>query len=339
MTITTIIPVYNSRDTVVEAVRSVLDQDLPVAGATLGDIIVVDDASPDDSSTVLADSLRSWGFLPATPEVAPRCSATRWSHPDNPSVILARATTNGGPAAARNIGASLTSSPTPLTPDACPLTTDNWLAFLDADDRWLPHKLCRQCAVLRQDDALALVCGMSCSLDEVPVVAEATPAIELIPLEEFVFSNRVGTSSVLVRRDAFDECEGFDESFRGPEDYDLWMRIAARRPMGFQPEKLFAYRHESGSLSMDDRTFLPEVLRVLEKAFAPDGVLHQYAHLKRRAFAQQYAGASWMAHNRGDNVTALRLLWRSWRYSVWGVPKERADPLLRVKLLMRYLRG
>jgi hypothetical protein len=56
------------------------------------------------------------------------------------------------------------------------------------------------------------------------------------------------------------------------------------------------------------------------------------------AYAEQFASASWMAHNRGDRTAALRWLFRSWACGFVRLHKEHEDRLQRVKLLLRYLR-
>jgi hypothetical protein len=68
---------------------------------------------------------------------------------------------------------------------------------------------------------------------------------------------------------------------------------------------------------MDDRTFLPQVMRVLDKAYGPSGVLQSFQHFKAEAMATQYWGASWMAFSHGARWTALSLVWRAWRLQ-WG---------------------
>lgn len=112
---------------------------------------------------------------------------------------------NAGPAAARNTGARLCDS--------------EWIAFLDADDSWLPHKLERQLE-LGRDPRAGLLHGNA---------RERRPA----PPREMDFAtlwecNRICTSMTVVRRRAFEALGGFDESadLVGAEDYHLWLRIA-----------------------------------------------------------------------------------------------------------------
>jgi hypothetical protein len=147
--------------------------------------------------------------------------------------------------------------------------------------------------------------------------------IRLLELEEFAFHNPVATSTVLVRSDLMRACQGFDEQFRGPEDYDLWMRILERSPGAIIDTAMAWYEQRQGSLSMDDRTFLPQVLRVLEKAFAPGGVFGGRKMLQRRALANQYWNASWMAFQRGGRQRALLHLARAvWLYPGVGGRKQ-----------------
>jgi hypothetical protein len=59
---------------------------------------------------------------------------------------------------------------------------------------------------------------------------------------------------------------------------------------------------------MDDRKFLPQVLRVLAKAYGPAGALQGLKRNRREAVATQYWHASWMAYKRGARFTALHYL-------------------------------
>ena len=224
---------------------------------------------------------------------------------------------NGGPAAARNRGIAEASG--------------EWIAFLDADDAWVPWRLEMQMQLVREQPDVALVCGTTIDFGA-PCAAQPGGARPL-RLEEFATHNPVATSTVLVRRRVVVSVGGFDAQFRGPEDYDLWMRIAARYRAVLMDAVLARYRHRPGSLSMDERRFLPEVLRVLAKAFRTGGALSAHPALKRRAIANQYWNASWMAFNRGARLTALR-------YLAAAFSRDRhVGGSLRLPLLWRYLFG
>jgi glycosyltransferase involved in cell wall biosynthesis len=228
---------------------------------------------------------------------------------------------NAGPAKARNKGLQEAQG--------------EWIAFLDADDLWHKDKLAQQFAATARHPEVGLWCGRTVTFEEgqrekalAALRQSATASVDVAPirlleLEEFAFHNPVATSTVLVRSDLMRACQGFDEQFRGPEDYDLWMRILERSPGAIIDTAMAWYEQRQGSLSMDDRTFLPQVLRVLEKAFAPGGVFGGRKMLQRRALANQYWNASWMAFQRGGRQRALLHLARAvWLYPGVGGRKQ-----------------
>ncbi len=106
--------------------------------------------------------------------------------------------------------------------------------------------------------------------------------------EWFLLGNSVPTLSVIVRRECLDSVGGFDESITYIEDWDLWMRIASRYPVGHVPESLAYYRVTHAYLpAVFARHHLQSKrLYVLEKAFAarPDigAELQMHARLKAR---------------------------------------------------------
>ena len=296
--VSVIVPTYNAAATIREALASVAAQTF-----TDFEVIVIDDASTDQTPRILED------------EFAGR-----------PGVHVLLQARNQGPAAARNAGMA----------QAC----GRWVAFLDGDDAWLPDRLAVQIGLAGEHPEVALWCGAVMPLvgGRVPSVADNATTLPMreLPLKEFAFHNAVATSTVLVKREALLAVGGFDPQFRGPEDYDLWMRVASQQRLMRIERPLSRYRLVPGSLSMDDRKFLPQVLRVLDKAFGNGGALAAYAGLHDSAVATQYWNASWMAFNRGARLTALRLLARAYQMDhrseegaarAWG------------RLLLRYIAG
>jgi glycosyltransferase involved in cell wall biosynthesis len=291
--VSVVMPAYGAADTLAEALRSLAAQ-----GVADFEVIVVDDASRDATRSVAEAECRAL-----------------------PSAQVIGLTANAGPAAARNRGIAS--------------ARGAWLAFLDADDAWVPWKLELQLSLAAQHPEVALWCGnvWSSARYEAPARESKPPAIRTLKLEEFTAHNPVATSTVLIRKDAVARVGGFDPQFRGPEDYDLWMRIVRHYPARHIDARLAWYRSRPGSLSMDDRRFLPEVLRVLDKAFAAGGALSEHAAWRRRAVANQYWNASWMAFHRGARAPALGWLLRSW------LTDSRAGGARTVPLLWRYLFG
>lgn len=303
--ISVVIPAYNACQTIGKALDSIAAQTVPVT-----EVVVVDDGSADDTVAVIQRDY---------PEVCVRQQA------------------NQGPAAARNHGVRR--------------ATGDWVAFLDADDAWLPWRLEVQLGVLGAHPAAIMCCGQTTDLDcEVPPPQDAdapdrsaesaAASLEsaVLTLADFAFANPVATTSVLLRRDVFDQLGGFDEQFRGPEDYELWMRVAATGEIRHVAYPLSRYRDEMGSLSRNHERFLPEVLRVLDKAYARDGVLAPLG-CYRRAKANQYMGASWMAFAAGFRFAALRLLLSSLVIQPMPLAIPGKSRVLRLALLVKYLTG
>ena len=106
------------------------------------------------------------------------------------------------------------------------------IAFLDADDRWLPAKLLRQVELMQSRPEIGF-CSTAVRVedDEGKLLnvwrchGGGTAMLETIFAENAAIAG--GCSAVMVRKELFDEVGLFDESLRGFEDPDLWMRLAA----------------------------------------------------------------------------------------------------------------
>jgi glycosyltransferase involved in cell wall biosynthesis len=306
--ISVVIPAFNAGRTLAATLDSVYDQSHQPQ-----EVIIIDDCSTDNTGEIASSYALAGRNLP---------------------IKVIRQAVNRGPAAARNAGIVQAKS--------------DWVAFLDGDDQWLPHKLACQLTVINEHSQSGLICSRTaplqegaantaqCPHEQQSTTVDATKST-LLGLEDFIYANPVATSTVLVKRELLLKLNGFDERFKGPEDYDLWLRVAAQHEIRKISKALSLYRFVPGSLSMDERTFLPQVIGVLEQAFATGGTLEQYAHLRQRAYAEKYSSASWMAFRRGCRQNALKLLLKSYITYPRRIHPEERDPLLRVKLLWRYL--
>lgn len=152
-----------------------------------------------------------------------------------------------GPAAARN--------------RAILMSDSRFIAFLDADDEWLPLKLERQISLLKRDPSLGLVASF-CAIKSCATGQTSTFAPADIPFSGNLFRQLarrcfVFTPTIVVRRHCLEEVGMFNESLAVSEDFNLWLRIAARWKIALFPEVL-AIVHKrqdslSGTVASDDR--------------------------------------------------------------------------------------
>ncbi|MGH7843961.1 MAG: glycosyltransferase family 2 protein [Candidatus Binatia bacterium] len=199
--VSVIIPTHNRADFVATAIRSVLKQ-------TFEDfeLIVVDDASSDTTSQVVA-SFR------------------------DPRVHYIRHGQNRGGAAARNTGIVNSSA--------------EYVAFLDDDDAWYPDKLARQMQVMlgsRPEVAAVYTGYLVVDRTTGKLCARMVPTRRGNLYPKLLESNPIGgTSSVLLKKACLEKVGLFDESLPSFQDRDLWIRISREFHFECVPEPLLDY--------------------------------------------------------------------------------------------------
>jgi glycosyltransferase involved in cell wall biosynthesis len=142
-----------------------------------------------------------------------------------------------------------------------------YISFLDADDIWLPERLETFAAVARDFPAAGMIYGPTLywyswtGSDAAYLGREdetgnmQLPARQLIPaptaLRQFIVTSGgslPGICSLLVRRDAYDAVGGFEPSFRGLyEDQVFLSKMTAAHPVVVIDEVLDYYRQHAGS--------------------------------------------------------------------------------------------
>lgn len=139
---------------------------------------------------------------------------------------------NRGLSAARNLGIRSTSG--------------EFICSLDADDRLHPEWIERAVGVLDAEPAVAFVSHWLETFGDEhwgwkPVRCDLAMLLDM----------NVVNGAALLRRTAFDEAGGFDETMRdGCEDWEFWIRLLERGHQGaILPEVMYQYRRRSGSMS------------------------------------------------------------------------------------------
>lgn len=163
-----------------------------------------------------------------------------------------------------------------------------WVAFLDDDDAWTPERLERIGTLIDSaDERLGLVYSASASYDfeAQRVLGEVAPRLRGDALDALLYSNAIGGLSVaVIRRDALIDEGGFDERFPALQDMELYVRIARRHTIDFDPHCSVYVRHHahSGRISNDPAKKLAGVKLFSEK----------YADLIRRSPKLRHRDAS-----------------------------------------------
>jgi glycosyltransferase involved in cell wall biosynthesis len=196
--VSVIIPTYNRKDFLLEAVDSVLAQ-------TYDDyeLIVVDDGSSDGTEEALQRYDEQLHY----------CYQA-----------------NQGVSTARNRGLELAHG--------------DFIAFLDSDDLWMKKKMELQVACMDEYPDCQI-----CYTDETWIRRgrRVNPKTRHAKYSGLIYPYClplciISPSSALMRRGLFEEVGVFDPELPVCEDYDLWLRVAARFPVFFIPERLIIKR-------------------------------------------------------------------------------------------------
>ena len=201
-----------------------------------------------------------------------------------------------------------------------------WVAFLDADDLWLPKKIESQIAAVRARPEIGLCFTDSTIFLDMPrrVLHRASAAIKPRPecgAAALFEDNFITTSTVMVRRSVLDTVGQFSPEFHGPEDFELWLRIAERFAIHYVDEPLALYRRHAESLTgqICVQSYIDQHRTICALAMVRQPEL--YRHVVRRARARFAVNVAYRILNRSQRSEARRLLRLAMRETpVWLRP-------------------
>jgi glycosyltransferase involved in cell wall biosynthesis len=218
------------------------------------ELVIVDDGSEDD-----------------TPAVAQR-------YLGDPRIRYSRSD-RLGQTRAKNLGVSLARGPL--------------IAFLDADDVWLPEKLEKQRPLLEPSE-VGVVFSLRKLIDHDGRLMAYDPG-PLPPrgwiLPDVFNRNFICFSTTILKREVLDRIGGFDPNLDLSIDYDLWLRASRHYAFDYVPEPLVLYRTGHGNLSQKLSDRIATASTIVHRAVTRRG-----AEIPERYVHASYASA---AHEMG----------------------------------------
>lgn len=308
MQISVVCPVFNTDPMLLsEAVGSVLAQ----AGSNDIDLILVDDAS---SNLVTRRALDAFAVA-------------------DPRIRLERRATNGGPAAARQLGITHASA--------------DLLGFIDADDIWPNDKLTKAAltfatypetdwlsgthTILRPGGASAIQTSLidTCHHEQSDSPA---PVLQGVPLMRALITAMPPLGASIIRRSLYDAAGGLDPNLRYGEDWLLHLKMAKLSPMRFSREATYVLRRQRASMMQSEGRMSHLYVASIFQALGDPALLK----IKRELGWYAYSALKDVAMNNALNKRPLRGLY----YAVSALsrdPRELRDFFLYLKGLV--LRG
>jgi glycosyltransferase involved in cell wall biosynthesis len=254
------------------------------------EVLVVDDASGDETPAVAAALARR-----------------------HARVLYVRRQENGGVSAARNEGIRR--------------ARGEWVAFLDADDAWLPEKLARQLVALEKNPqaAWAYCDGWHADAELRPTRHRLSDGLGCASqgwiYERLLAGEFVWPSTTLFRREVFAAVGLFDEGLRGCEDWDFFIRVARRYPCVYVPEPLVLHRTHPASLTAARQPLVREdCRRALAKLLAETPDLDPA--MRRRLYYNFHRTWGYLQFTGGNRQGARKdfrsaLCLRPWSATAW----------------------
>ncbi len=271
-TFAVVIPTYNRAERLVRTLDTVFQQEEPAT-----EVIVVDDASTDETRTVVE-------ALAAT----------------HPELRYVRHAANQERAVSRNTGTSH--------------ATADYVTFLDSDDLMYPQNL-REAADFVADTGARFFHNLFHSIDEAGNHLRHFPAPRLgNPLRALALGNFPSCIGVFVHREIYTAYQfDTDPVLISSEDYELWLRVMVDYPIQRIPRVNSAFVHHAGRSMVNQNLDTAErrIEYILEKIRSDPKLQQAYGPYLGRMYAGRMCFLASLANDNGESPAALAYLKRA----------------------------
>ncbi len=242
------------------------------------EIIVIDDGSTDNTADVVK-------------KLAEKDRRLKYVHQQN-----------GGVSSARNHGYKFSKG--------------EYLAFLDADDIWLPDNVSKKLAHLQDNPDVGLVHSDALLIDENDnSLNEVKKGKSGWVLDDLLSWNETcipAPSSIIVKREVIDSVGGFDTSLSTAADQEFFFRVASKYKIGRVEEVTWQYRIHSQN--MHSNIALMEHDCLLSYKRATENNLFKSAAFRRKCYSNMFIILSGSWYHDGKNKRkavkyALKAVW------------------------------
>ncbi len=212
---------------------------------------------------------------------------------------------NQGVSAARNQGVAIANS--------------SLVAFLDADDYFLPRKIAEQSNLFSADPDLVVVQSGWQRVDESGGFISEVKPWELgdnLSIESFLKLKSVLPSALMVRRDWLLKVKGFDPDLQAAEDVDLVSRLLVRGARARWLKTIaVSYRQHSHSAMGNGLIQARDLAKFLDKFFQLPDLPRSVQLLERSVRYYTLVWSAWYLYETGHLPEMSHQLQRAWRHS------------------------